>query len=347
MKSELQYVCGFAAKRSQLNVMNCVRISRGFCYATDGSASMKIAIDGPDLDVCVDAALLHDILRAMPDDQGISINPGPDHIIIKGGKRRLKLRTVPTDGMPEIEYGGDFHEIDPAVVSQALRFSLPATAVRDVARPYFSNVIINLTANGTFAVGCDSGRLHAFKIDDRKSEHDVTCAIPRALGNRLASLCEIGGVLKVNRNRVLYQKGDSTFVSVISGVEYPNWKRIIPSPDIYDDKAVVNGQALSSIVSAATALGVEYVHLALTEVGVNVTADMKGDEFSDQLDCDVAGKSEVNIRANYLIDVIAAMGKDKPLTIYFPNEKSPKSKGRPLLFTNGSDHIAFAMGSRV
>lgn len=347
MKTQLQYICGFAAKRSPLNVINCVRITKSFCYATDGISSMKIAIDGPDLDVCVDAGLLHDILRNFPDDQSIAITDGKDHIVIKGGKRRLKLRTTPNEGMPEIEYGGDFHEIDPAAASQAIKFALPAAAVRNISQPAFTNVIIDLTVDGTFVVGCDGGRLHAYKIDDRKSEHNITCAIPRPLGQRLVGLCEIGGVLKVSRNRVLYEKGDAVFVSTISSITYPPWQRIIPQPAIYQDKAIVGGAALASIVQAATALGVEYVTLTLADGEIAVTADMKGDEFADQLECDVVGSSSINVRANYLIDVIASMGKDKPLTIHFPNEKSATSKGRPLLFRNSTDHMAFAMGARV
>lgn len=340
MKTQLQAACGFAARRSPLNVMNCVRIAKDHCYATDGASSMRIGIDGPDLDVCVDAGTLADILRGFPDDQTIKITQGEGHVLIKGGNRRLKLRTLPSADMPIIESGGEFHEIDPAAVSSALKFCEQAAAVRNVAQPMWTNVVINLTPDGTFAVGCDGMRLHAYKIDDKKSASSVVCAIPRALAAKVAGMCEIGGVLKINRHRAIYTKGDNTFVSVLSGMEYARWQAIVPKPEQYETRAIINATALLSLADNVDRLGAKFVEVNAGAEGLAISADLNGDEFSDQLACDVSGVQSFKMQPGFIVDALKALGAASPVKVHIPK---PTDARLPVLFTNDTEHVCFAM----
>lgn len=342
MKTQLQTVCGFAARRSPLNVMNCVRIAKDFCYATDGSSSMRIAIEGPDLDVCVDAAMLANILGGMPDDQAVSIVPGDGFITIKGGSRRLKLRTTINEGMPEIEVGKDFHEIDPAALSLGLKFASPAASVKNVANPALTQVVVSLGPAGSYVVGCDGMRLNAYKLDDKQTENDVACLLPRAIAHRLSSLCGIGGLLKINRHRVVYEKGDQLFIATLSALPYPDWRRIIPKQDIYTSRVQLSGKAMSGVFENVARLGGDEVELTQEDGTLGIKADLKGDEFADSVQCDSVGSEKIKVRAAQMADAINALGFDKPVTIHIPHA-AIRAVNKPILFTNGTDHLCFAM----
>lgn len=346
MKTQLQHVCGFAARRSPLNVMNCVRITKDFCYATDGSSSMRIAIEGPDMDVCVDAAMLANILGGMPDDQAVSILPGDGFITIKGGSRRLKLRVVANEGMPEIEVGKDFHEIDPAALSAGLKFASPAASVKNVANPALTQVAVSLGPAGSYVVGCDGMRLSAYKLDDKETPHDVSCLLPRTIAHRLSSLCSIGGTLKINRHRVVYEKGDQRFIATLSALEYPNWRRIIPNKDIYTSRIQVGGKVMSGLFENVSRLGGDEVEMIQADGALDIKADLKGDEFADRVECESVGTEKIKVRAAQMADAINALGFDKPVTIHIPHA-AIRAANKPLLFTNGSDHLCFAMPCRA
>lgn len=346
MKTQLQTVCGFAARRSPLNVMNCVRITKDFCYATDGSSSMRIGIEGPDMDVCVDAAMLANILGGMPDDQTVSISTGEGFITIKGGSRRLKLRTVANEGMPEIEVGKDFHEIDPAALSLGLKFAAPAAAVKNIANPALTQIVVSLGPTGSYVVGCDGMRLNAYKIDDKTTPHEVACLLPRHIAHRLAGLCSIGGSLKINRHRVVYEKGDQCFIATLSALAYPDWRRIIPDRSIYTNRVQLGGKTMAGLFENVSRLGGDEVEMIQGDGVLDLKADLKGDEFADRVECDSVGAESIKVRAAQMADAINAMGHDKPVTVHIPHEAIRKTN-KPILFTNGTDHLCFAMPCRT
>lgn len=342
MKKELQYICGFAARKSPIMVRNAVRITRTFCYASDGTQSMKIGIDGPDLDVCVEASVLHDILAGLPDDQAIKIEPGQGFVTIKGGKRKLKIRTIPVAGMDEIAVEGDFRELDPAVVSQGLKFAMPAAAARDVARPYFNNTIIDFTKKGTFVVGCDGFRGHVFQIDEQVAEVPITCAIPAPLAKRLASLCEVGGSFHINRYRAIYRKGDGEFISVLGDSHYAPWQNIVPTPAKYQCTIQAGRDPMRAIVDSASRLGAKRLSLVAGN-GVAFEADLNGDEFEDFLEADVNGGESIVMNPRLLSDALDVLG-DGVITTHIP---SLSARSTPVLLTNGTPNICFVMGLKA
>lgn len=343
MKKELQYICGFAARKSPLMVRNSVRINKDFCYASDGLQSMKIAIDGPALDVCVEASMLHDILAGMPDDQAISIEPGQGFVTIKGGRRKIKLRSIPVDGIEEIKVEGDFRELDPGVVSQGLKFASPAAAARDVARPFLNNTVIEFTKKGTFIVGCDGFRGHVFKVDDNAAETPITCAMPAPLAKRLATLCEFGGTFSVNRYRAIYRKGDAEFVSVLGDSNYAPWQNIVPVPAQYQCDFTAGREAIRSIVESSSRLGAKDLTLTVSDAGVEFSADMNGDEFSDTLEADTHGAEAITLNPRFLSDALSAMG-DGITQVRLPTKGAPRNL--PVLLTNDKPHICFVMGRK-
>lgn len=339
MRRELRTICGFAARKSPLNVINCVRITKSHCYATDITSSMKIAIDGPDMDACVDATLLADVLKGFPDGVEVSIEPGSGHIHVKGGKRRIKLRTVAPDGMPEIEAGGEFMTLDPATVSRALRFALPGAAVRDVARPMLTNVVIDFSAAGVHAVGCDGFRAHVFKISGEPSAVPLLCAIPRPLAQRLASLCEVGGTLKINRNRVIYEKGDAVFVAGLSGSAYPDWRRITPKPEQFETSLAVGRERILSAVESANRLGAVALLLGSFGGALSLSADLKGDEFADELEADTTGAGSMLVSPALLSQALAAMD-DEIVHLHLPSNDRPQLAS---LIRGAGDGFCFVM----
>lgn len=323
-------------------VANCVHITQDFCYASDGYKSLRIGIEGPrGVDVCVDAGMLHDILVGLPDDAPIDITPGAGFITLKSGARRIKVRTLPSDGMPQIKSDGDFVELKPEVVSAALKFVHPAIAARNVASPFLCNAVIEFSRQGTYVVGCDGFRLHAYKVDGAASAHDMICAIPGHTIKQLAGLCESGGRLRVNRHRIILNRGDLEFVLVLGESVYANWRRIVADKSLYQCTVNLGRAALRSAIDSAIRLGAEWLDLLADESGLSLSADLKGDSFSDHLAADVQGTAEdISLNPRFLLDLLSVHTEDI-ITLSLP----PKVARRTLFVSaEGCEHITMSAG---
>lgn len=327
MKATLETLCGFTAPRSPAAIVESVRITREFGYATDNYSSMRINWDGPDCDIAITARQLQAALGGIPDDQHIKIVPADGFATLHAGRRKLKLRTVPLDGMPEIEVKGELKFKPVGPLADALKYALVATAKNNIVKPEWCAVLIDQTAQGTHVVGLDGFRANCIKVDAEMG--DYKSLVPRALADRIVKLAKFGGEIALTDDRVVFRKGESEFIGVLQHAgAYPPWQRLM-RPD--ESKLFQIGGSQASILAAAQdahRFGIDTIALTVKNNHLTISGRARaGDEIEHEMDVDYAGPEiELGVNPVFLADAITAMGGDWP-TIAIPKAAS----GLPLL----------------
>lgn len=340
VKAQLVTLCGYAAKRSPMAVMNCVRITEGFGYATDGVSSLRYEWDGPEgVDVCVDANQLAAALSGFADDQYIKVVPGDGHIHVQAGRRKLKLRTVPVDGMPEIEVKGEPMVLPGDALESALKFCFDGSLANSIVKPEYGNVVVEFGKNDVWVIGIDGFRGHFAKLDVPAPKDVMQCFVPRALAKRLADLCKggIGGKVQFYKDRAIFERGGMKFICMLSTAIFPNWRMLLAHESKYKSKAPVGTRQLEHAMHGANQLGIKYTTVDMKPGTVVVSGNEVGEEFEQEIDIDYDGdQAAINVRPKYVLDAASHMGEFADVSI---------GVGLPLMLRSG-DLVAVIQGSK-
>lgn len=306
-RDQLLTLCGYASRRSPAAVMNSVRITETFGFATDGPSQMRCTWEGPSgLDVCVDAGILHGQLSSMPSDKALHIEPADGFVTLFAGRRRLKLRTIPPLGMPEIEVRGQGVSVDE--LEFALRFCAAATGP-GIPRPELANVLVEIADDGVWVVGLDGYRMHYWLVDSSKiPEERMSVLIPRAAAKKLADLGKQGGDIILYRDRARVVLGEMTYTCCLAAGVFPPWRNVTPKDDKVIAKCDVGSKPLSMAMHGARQMGAKFATLALREGEAAVSASEQGDEYEQIVELDFSGpNSDINVNPAFVVDAMEHM----------------------------------------
>lgn len=325
MKATLEMLCGFTAPRSPAVIMSSVRITRDWAYATDGPSSMRVRWEGPDCDIAITAPQLQAALAGIVDDQAIKLVPGDGFATLHAGRRKLKLRTVPIEGMPEIEVKGELVFKDAGPLADALQYALVTASKKNLVRPEYCAVLIDQTEEGTHVVGLDGFRANLVKVDSEPGKY--RSLVPRALADRLVKLAKLGGQIALTDDRVVFRKGDSEFIGVLQHAgKFPPWQRVMRPDESKMFKLEGSQAPILAAAQDAQRFGIDTLILSLSKAGLKITGSAKGDEIEHDIEIDYSGPEiEYGIHPVYLADAITSMGGWPSISI------APPASGLPVL----------------
>src|SRR3954463_3663386 len=114
--SVLQSVAGIVEKRHTLPILANVlmRKTGGNVQFTTSDLEIQIRTtaqldgDAGNFTTTIGARKLIDILRTMPSDQMVSIETSQSKVILKGGKSRFTLQTLPAEDFPLVQEAASF-----------------------------------------------------------------------------------------------------------------------------------------------------------------------------------------------------------------------------------------------
>ncbi|MCB2038727.1 MAG: DNA polymerase III subunit beta, partial [Ottowia sp.] len=167
----LQSVAGIVERRHTLPVLANVMIrkSGGAIQLTTSDLEIQIRTtaelggDDGNFATTVGARKLIDILRTMPADQTVSLESNQSKVILKGGKSRFTLQTLPAEDFPLVQEAASF---GPAfsVPQRTLKHLLDqvafAMAVHDIR--YYLNGILFVAEGKTLSLVATDGHRLAF-----------------------------------------------------------------------------------------------------------------------------------------------------------------------------------------
>ncbi len=329
----IQAVIGVVERRQTMpilaNVLLVVRGQELAVTATDLEVELvaRVPIDKSDSagEVTVPGRKLLDICRALPDDANVQVQLDGDRLIIKSGRSRFVLGTLPAAEFPVVD---DVEAVQSLQLSQVdLRTLLEKThfamAQQDV-RYYLNGLLLETGKKVVRAVATDGHRLALCELATESAKgngkatkgdaHQVI--IPRKGVQELQRLLTGDGAvtLAIGTNHVRATIGDIRFTSKLIDGRFPDYERVIPKPqgNVLKAGRDVLRQALqrAAILSNEKYRG---VRLELADATLRIQANNPDqEEARDELEVEYSGQSlEIGFNVNYLLDALAAVDSEQ------------------------------------
>lgn len=319
----LQLVAGVVERRQTLpvlsNVLLVVEDQQLSLTGTDLEVELVGRVTLEDSaepgEITVPARKLMDICKSLPSDALIDIRLDEQKLLVKAGRSRFTLSTLPADDFPTVEEGPGSLTFN--LVQSKLRRLIDRTsfamAQQDV-RYYLNGMLIEVQTGVLRAVATDGHRLAMCAMQagiENTEKHQVI--VPRKGILELARLLteqdgEVAIVLGSNHIRAT--TGEFTFTSKLVDGKFPDYERVLPRGG---DKLVVGDrQALREAFSRTAILSNEKyrgIRLQLESGLLKIQANNpEQEEAEEEVLVDYNGGSlEIGFNVSYLLDVLSVM----------------------------------------
>jgi DNA polymerase-3 subunit beta len=318
----LQAVIGVVERRQTMpilaNVLLAVHDDKISVTATDLEVELVAVAElnevGAPGDITVPARKLLDICRALPDEASIKLQLDGDRLVLKSGRSRFVLSTLPAADFPVVDDIDANREIrlgqeDLRRLLEKTQFSMAQQDVR-----YYLNGLLLETGNGFVrAVATDGHRLALCEVKlPEQGDSALQVIIPRKGVLELHRLLGEGDdvELSIGSNHIRATVGDIRFTSKLIDGRFPDYDRVIPIPDGNILKA--SREYLRSALQRAAILSNEKyrgIRLGVAKDTLQLQANNPDqEEAQDELEVEYDGEElEIGFNVNYLLDALAAV----------------------------------------
>jgi DNA polymerase III subunit beta len=324
--STLQSVSGIVERRHTLPILANVLIRKTGDQLQLTTSDLEIQIrthaqmdgDTGNYTTTVGARKLIDILRTMPSDQTVSIESNANKLILKGGKSRFTLQTLPAEDFPLVQEAANFGPVF-SVPQKTLKELLAqvsfAMAVHDIR--YYLNGILFVAEGKTLSLVATDGHRLAFssaQLDVEVPKQEVILPRKTVLEmQRLLSDSEGQIEMQFAGNQAKFSFGGMEFVTKLVEGKFPDYNRVIPK----NHKNIITlGRAalLATLQRTAILTSEKFkgVRLNIEPGTLRVASNnAEQEEAVDELDIDYAGDAiEIGFNVTYLIDALGNMPQE-------------------------------------
>jgi len=324
--SVLQSVAGIVERRHTLPILANVLIRKSGTQLQLTTSDLEIQIstsadlggDDGSFAATVGARKLIDILRSMPSDQTVSLESAQNKLILKGGKSRFTLQTLPADDFPLVQQAENFgpvFAIPQKVLKDLLNQVSFAMAVHDI-RYYLNGILFVAEGKQLSLVATDGHRL-AFSsatLDIEVPKQEVILPRKTVLEmQRLLSDKEGAIEMQFAGNQAKFDFDGMQFVTKLVEGKFPDYNRVIPK----NHKNIITlgrEPLLKSLQRTAILTSEKFkgVRLNIEPGTLRIASNnAEQEEAVDELDIDYGGDEiEIGFNVTYLIDALANMDQD-------------------------------------
>jgi DNA polymerase III subunit beta len=322
----MQSVAGIVERRHTLPILANVLLRKTGPQVQLTTSDLEIQIrtsadlagDEGNFATTLGARKLIDILRTMPSDQTVSLENTGGKLILKGGKSRFTLQSMPAEDYPLVQESPSFGPVFSvpqktlkSLISQ-VSFSM---AVHDI-RYYLNGILFVAEGKQLSLVATDGHRL-AFSsatldVDVPKQE----VILPRKTVLELQRLLsDKDGAIQMQfaANQARFTFDGMEFVTKLVEGKFPDYNRVIPK----NHKNIITlGRVplLASLQRTAIMTSDKFkgVRLNLEPGTLRVASNnAELEEAVDELDIDYSGDAiEIGFNVTYLIDALQNMTQD-------------------------------------
>lgn len=317
----LQSVSGIVERRHTLPILANVLIRKTAEQLQLTTSDLEIQIrtsadlggDNGNYATTVGARKLIDILRTMPGDQTVSLESSANKLVLKGGKSRFTLQTLPAEDFPLVQEAASFgpaFSVPQKTFKNLLSQVSFAMAVHDI-RYYLNGILFVAEGNKLSIVATDGHRL-AFSsagLDTEVPKQEVILPRKTVLElQRLLSGDEGDIELQFASNQAKFSFAGMEFVTKLVEGKFPDYNRVIPKN--HKNIITVGRTALLATLQRTAILTSEKfkgVRLNIEPGVLRVASNnAEQEEAVDELDIDYTGDAiEIGFNVTYLIDALA------------------------------------------
>ena len=323
----LQLVAGVVERRQTLpvlsNVLLVVEGQQLSLTGTDLEVELvgRVTLEEPAQpgEITVPARKLMDICKSLQADALIDIRIDEQKLLVKAGRSRFSLSTLPANDFPTVEEGPG--SLTFSLVQSRLRRLIERTsfamAQQDV-RYYLNGMLLEVQTGILRAVATDGHRLAMCSMEaaiEQVERHQVI--VPRKGILELARLLteQDGNVsIVLGQHHIRATTGEFTFTSKLVDGKFPDYERVLPRGG--DKLVVADRQGLREAFSRTAILSNEKyrgIRLQLESGLLKIQANNpEQEEAEEEIVVDYNGSSlEIGFNVSYLLDVLSVMTTDQ------------------------------------
>ena len=322
----LQLVTGVVERRQTLPVLSNVLLvlEKGQLSLTGTDLEVElvgrvsVGAGARDGEVTIPARKLMDICKSLPDDATLKVDVDDNKAVIRHGRSRFSLSTLPASDFPSVEESAGTLEF--SISQSALKSMLDSTsfamAQQDV-RYYLNGLLVEVSADYLRVVATDGHRLamHTEKMKIAGASK-LQVIVPRKGILELSRLLGDGDEpvsLVLGTNHIRARTKDFTFTSKLVDGKFPDYDRVLPKGGDKVLTAVRNDlrQALNrtAILSNEKFRGIRLM-LANDELKI-VANNPEQEEAEEIISVEYKGASlEIGFNVSYLVDVLGVLSTD-------------------------------------
>lgn len=323
----LTLVAGVVERRQTLPVLSNVLIEVQDAQLSLTGTDLEVELIGRTAPTQVDepgsatvpARKLMDICKSLPDQSEISFALEDGRAVLRSGRSRFTLSTLPVAEFPNIEDSQGSVEL--SLPRGTLKHLIDATsfamAQQDV-RYYLNGMLLELRSNLVRTVATDGHRL---AVCSRPADIEVEPAqkliVPRKGVLELGRLLDDSDEpvsLTLGASHVRAHTGEFTFTSKLVDGKFPDYERVVPRGG--DKVFIADRTGLRQVLSRTSILSNEKyrgVRLLLEEGNLQVMANNpEQEEAEENVAIEYSGASlEIGFNVSYLIDVLSVLREDR------------------------------------
>jgi DNA polymerase-3 subunit beta len=318
----LQLVTGVVERRQTLPVLaNLLVVARNGALeltGTDLEVELKVTVGSVDVEqegeATIPARKLADIWRSLPDEAEVRVSVEGDRSIVRSGRSRFTLSTLPAGDFPRVEGGaGDTEfKLSQEGLHKLIAQVSFAMAQQDV-RYFLNGMLLEVTPDHVRTVATDGHRLAmATQPCSSPVSGRVQAIVPRKGVTELSRLLdgEDDATVMLGKNHVSVRCGDYVLTSKLVDGQFPDYEKVVPrdtNRSVVGDRTTLKQAFLrASILSNEKYRG---VRLTIEPEQLTVRANNPDQEEAEEtVPISFDGEPlEIGFNVSYLQDVLNVM----------------------------------------
>jgi len=283
-----------------------------------------VSVDSPGA-ITVSAHLLFDIARKLPDGSQVSLEAADNRMVVKSGRSRFSLPTLPRDDFPMIVEGDlpTSFEISARVLAELIDRTRFAISTEET-RYYLNGIFLHVSDEAQpvlKAAATDGHRLARFTLprpDGAEGMPDVI--VPRKALAELRKLLEesldTNVEIDLSASKIRFTLGGENGVVLTSKLidgTFPDYSRVIPTGNDkllkLDPRSFFEGVDRVATIATEKTRAVK-IGLERDKVTLSVTSPDNG-TAAEELAAEYGAEGlEIGFNANYLKDILSQIDGD-------------------------------------
>ncbi len=317
----LQSVIGVVERRQTMPILSNVLLSArenrlrisGTDLEVELVAAAEVSLQQPG-DLTVPGRKLLDIIRTLPDKSTVTLAREGEKMLVRGGRSRFSLSSLPAAEFPIIEDINAQHRLQ--IRAHDCRRLIDKThfamAQQDV-RYYLNGTLLETDGTCLRAVATDGHRLSWCEVAlEGKGRELQQIILPRKGVLELQRLLDGEGEIEmaIGTNHIRVQIGEVRFTSKLIDGKFPEYGRVIPAnpPRIM---TAVRENLRAALQRTAILSNEKYRGVRLTFAPGLLTVQAHNpeqEEAEDQIEVGFSGEElEIGFNVSYLLDALAAV----------------------------------------
>ena len=277
----------------------------------------------------IPARKFFDICSALPEGASLSVNVGSDKAVIRSGRSRYTLATLPANEFPQSDEVTSQCEISLSQISlknliEQTQFSM---AQQDV-RYYLNGLLLDMHSDTLRSVATDGHRLAVAELkQDLGISDNIQIIVPRKGVGELLKLLDDSNdpaILHIGSNHIKVILPDMVFTSKLIEGKFPDYNQVIPASN--HSELIVSRETLRQAFARASVLSNEKyrgMRLTLSRNLLKATIhNPEQEEAEEEIEVTYdADDFEIGFNVAYFLDVLSTLKTDT-VSIMFKDANS-------------------------